>query len=201
MKKLHVNKIQTNKEVRCSFFFFFFLLHLSHFSCIKSWKKKLHVVNLIQSTVSRQTKKGQTWFSATVSSVLPIFSKSSSVADQTCSPVSWRSALIENETRSTWEVKTNNFIIYYEWINVLNISHTLYLNINTYKKPFPQPRGPKNSSVGRQTFLHTPLRLGHDQGKDAASFSTTVHDEKYCSTVQYQNYQSILSMEAKKCAE
>lgn len=65
--------------------------------------------------------------------------------------------------------------------------HTLYLNINTYKKPFPQPSGPKNSSVGRQTFLHTPLRLGHDQGKDAASFSTTVHDEKYCSTVQYQN--------------
>lgn len=52
--------------------------------------------------------------------------------------------------------------------------HMRCLNIQTYKNPFPQPRGPKNSSVGRQTFLHTPLRLGQDQGKDAASFSTTV---------------------------
>lgn len=43
----------------------------------------------------------------------------------------------------------------------------------TYKNPFPQPNGPKNSSVGRQTFLHTPLKLGQDHGKDAASFSTT----------------------------
>lgn len=52
--------------------------------------------------------------------------------------------------------------------------HILHLTIQTYKEPFPQPRGPKNSSVGRQTFLHTPLRLGQDQGKDAVSFSTTV---------------------------
>ena len=44
---------------------------------------------------------------------------------------------------------------------------------NTYKKSFPQPRGPKNISDGRQTFLQTPLRLGQDQGKAAASFSTT----------------------------
>lgn len=44
----------------------------------------------------------------------------------------------------------------------------------TYKNPFPQPRGPKNSSVGRQTFLHTPLKEGQDHGNDAASFSTTV---------------------------
>lgn len=43
----------------------------------------------------------------------------------------------------------------------------------TYKNPFPQPKGPKKSSVGRQTFLHTPLKLGQDHGKDAASFSTT----------------------------
>lgn len=47
-------------------------------------------------------------------------------------------------------------------------------NIQTYRNPFPQPRGPKNSSVGRQTFLQTPLRLWQDQGKEAASFSTTV---------------------------
>lgn len=50
----------------------------------------------------------------------------------------------------------------------------LHMNINTYRKPFPQPRGPKNNSVGRQTFLHTPLRLGQDHGKDAASFRATV---------------------------
>lgn len=46
-------------------------------------------------------------------------------------------------------------------------------NIQTYRNPFPQPRGPKNSSVGRQTFLHTPLRVGQDQGMEAASFSAT----------------------------
>ena len=45
--------------------------------------------------------------------------------------------------------------------------------MNTYRKSFPQPRGPKNISVDRQTFLQTPLRLGQDQGKAAASFSTT----------------------------
>ena len=47
------------------------------------------------------------------------------------------------------------------------------LKLNTYWNSFPQPRGPKNISVGRQTFLQTPLRVGQDQGKAAASFSTT----------------------------
>ena len=45
--------------------------------------------------------------------------------------------------------------------------------MNTYRKSFPQPRGPKNISAGEQTFLQIPLRLGQDQGKAAASFSTT----------------------------
>lgn len=66
--------------------------------------------------------------------------------------------------------------------------HILRLNIKTYKNPFPQPRGPKNSSVGRQTFLHTPLRLGQDHGKDAASFSTTVMTGKYFSQVWFSNH-------------
>lgn len=60
-----------------------------------------------------------------------------------------------------------------------NYIHILHLNMKTYKNPFPHPRGPKNSSVGRQTFLHTPFRPGQDQGKDAASFSTTVMTGKY----------------------
>lgn len=47
-------------------------------------------------------------------------------------------------------------------------------NIQTYWNPFPQPRGPKNISVGRQTFLQTPVRLGQVQGNEAASFSTAV---------------------------
>lgn len=46
-------------------------------------------------------------------------------------------------------------------------------NSQTYWNPFPQPRGPKNISVGRQTFLHTPVRVEQDQGKEAASFSAT----------------------------
>lgn len=68
--------------------------------------------------------------------------------------------------------------------------HTVYLHTAsehpTYKNPFPQPRGPKKSSVGRQTFRHTPLRLGQDQGKDAASFSTTVMMRYYFSDVSFQ---------------
>lgn len=62
-----------------------------------------------------------------------------------------------------------------------NFTHYLHmLRFQTHRKPFPQPRGPKKSSVGRQTFLHTPLRLGQDQGKDAASFSTTVKTSHLC---------------------
>lgn len=103
-----------------------------------------------------------------------------------------RSCLMAFSSHRKWDTQhlgsKNKPFYYLLWVDkCTKYIHVLCLDISTYKKPFPQPRGPKKSSVGRQTFLHTPLRLGHDQGKDAASFSTTMHDEEYCSDVQYQN--------------
>lgn len=115
------------------------------------------MLHQIQSTVSRQIKKGQTWSSATVSSVLSIFSKSSGVADQTCSPVSWLSALIENETRSTWEVQTKNVMIYYDWINVHSIStHCIWTSTLT-RSPFHSPEVRRTALLGGRPFytLHS----------------------------------------------
>ncbi len=92
------------------------------------------------------------------------------------------------------------------WINKKNCDaineqikyfQILHLDIKTYKKPFPQPRGPKNSSVGRQTFLHTPFRLGQDQGKDAASFSTTVVMENDVAMFNIQSFYCLQFVEIK----
>ena len=90
-----------------------------------------------------------------MSSVHLVFSKSSSVADQTCVPVSWRSALIENETRSTWEVKTNHFIIYCEWINVQNISTYCVWTSALTRSPFHSPEVRRKALLGGRPF-YTP---------------------------------------------
>lgn len=166
--------MQTSEDI-------FVILYSNHWSCVKISKKvnsRFHSPPCYM--IVRKHRRRQCFlFVSSSAGCLHDWDFWLAVTDQTRIPQrKWDTQHLKKKTQyvTTFHQQLCKHIVY---------SHTV--TINTYKKPFPQPRGPKKSSVGRQTFLHTPLRLGQDQGNDAASFSTTVITQgKLCQGIHFK---------------
>lgn len=158
---VHVGKTKTNQADQFNGFFVFTTFYLQNF-CYLSY------FNISKFTISPVTKQPNTNLHNSPFNLQDV-NKSSALAQRDL-----QSTVRAFNAHRKWD--TQHLEQTRAWPQISHHTHkrSTCQNIQTYRNPFPQPRGPKKSSVGRQTFLHTPFRLGQAQGKEAASFSTTV---------------------------